>query len=126
MSDTLRNNGLLALKTLAALAFLAAGMAKLAGVEMMIATFEAIGVGQWFRYVTGVIEVVGAITLFIPGVQAFGAALLTATMIGAAVSHILILGTDTILPSIVLGVFTAIITYAHRNQLPIGTTANAS
>ena len=47
---------LLALKGLVALAFAAAGLAKLAGVDMMVATFDAIGVGQWFRYVTGIIE----------------------------------------------------------------------
>ena len=30
-------------------------LAKLPGVEMMVGTFDAIGVGQWFRYVTGAI-----------------------------------------------------------------------
>ena len=49
-----------------ALAFAAAGAAKLAGVPQMVATFEAIGFGQWFRYVTGGIEVVGAILLLLP------------------------------------------------------------
>jgi len=124
MNNAVRKYGLWALKIIAGLAFLAAGLAKLAGAEMMVATFDAVGVGQWFRYVTGLIEVGAALVLFIPGIQAFGATLLTATMIGAALAHIVVLGTDTMLPSIVLGAFSAIIAYAHRDQLPIvGTKA---
>ena len=40
-----------------AVLFLMAGGSKLAGVPAMVSMFDAIGVGQWFRYVTGVIEV---------------------------------------------------------------------
>jgi hypothetical protein len=39
-----------------ALMFLMAG-SKLAGVPPMVSLFDALGLGQWFRYVTGVIEV---------------------------------------------------------------------
>ncbi len=42
------------------------GFTKLAGNEQMVALFEAIGVGQWFRYLTGSLEVAGAILLVIP------------------------------------------------------------
>src|SRR4051794_20414690 len=45
------------LRLIAAAAFLAAGAAKLAGVPMMIEVFDHIGIGQWFRIVTGVIEI---------------------------------------------------------------------
>ncbi len=38
-------------------------------------TFEALGFGQWFRYVTGLIEVGGAIALWLPGVLPLLAAL---------------------------------------------------
>ncbi|MFT4716510.1 MAG: putative oxidoreductase [Paracoccaceae bacterium] len=120
MPDNIKKYGLLALKILAGAAFLAAGLAKLAGAEMMVATFDAVGVGQWFRYVTGLIEVGGAILLVVPGKQGIGAALLAVTMVGAMLSHILILGTDTMLPAVVLFIVTAIIAYVHRDQLPIG------
>jgi putative oxidoreductase len=119
MSPNVKKYGLLALKILTAAAFLAAGIAKLMGAEMMVATFDAIGVGQWFRVVTGLIEVGGAVLLFTPGKQGFGAGALMVTMLGAMASHILILGVATMPPSIVLFVLTAIITYAHRDQLPI-------
>ena len=49
------------LRILLALAFLAAGAAKVAGVPAMIQVFDALGLGQWFRYVTGVVEIVGAV-----------------------------------------------------------------
>jgi len=118
MQNSLGKYGLLALKILAALGFIAAGLAKLAGASMMVATFEAIGVGQWFRYVTGLIEVVSAVMLFVPGVQAIGAGLLLCTMIGAVLAHTFILGPSAV-PAIVLGLIVAVITYAHRDQLPV-------
>jgi putative oxidoreductase len=116
MNDKVRKYGLLVLKILAGLAFIAAGIAKLIGAEMMVATFEAIGVGQWFRYVTGAIEVASAVLLFVPGKQVYGAGLLVCTMIGAVVAHTFILGPSA-MPALGLGVISAIIFYAHRNQL---------
>ena len=40
------------LRSLAALAFLGAGGAKLAGAPPMVAMFARLGLGQWFRYAT--------------------------------------------------------------------------
>lgn len=92
------------------LAFLAAGLAKLAGVEMMVQTFETIGWGQWFRYVTGIIEVACAIGLWLKGVQFLAAAGLVCTMIGAVLAHILILGPSA-LPAAVLGILSAFLAW---------------
>ncbi|GAB5448559.1 DoxX family protein [Gymnodinialimonas sp.] len=114
--DNLQKYGLLAIKALLTLAFGAAGAAKLIGAEMMVATFEAIGWGQWFRYVTGTIEVAAAVLLWVPGRQAIGAGLLTATMIAAVVFHLLVLGPSA-LPALVLGVLSAAVLYTHRRQL---------
>ncbi|WP_421726361.1 DoxX family protein [Bauldia sp.] len=111
--------GLWALKIVAGLAFIAAGAAKLIGAEMMVQTFEAVGVGQWFRYVTGIIEVGGGALLFVPGLQAIGAVLLTATMIGATITHLFVIGGSPV-PALVLLVITAVIAWAYRHQLPVG------
>ena len=46
--------------------FLFAGGSKLAGAPAMVNLFAAIGWGQWFRYVTGAIEISAAIALMIP------------------------------------------------------------
>ena len=53
-------------RILLALAFGAAGIAKLAGVAQMVQVFDAVGMGQWFRYVTGAVEVAGAVLILIP------------------------------------------------------------
>jgi putative oxidoreductase len=50
----------------------------------MVQVFEAIGFGQWFRYVTGVVEVGGALLLLVPATGFFGALLLAVTMVFAA------------------------------------------
>jgi hypothetical protein len=42
---------------LLAVAFVVAGGAKLAGAPPMVAIFESIGVGQWFRLLTGVLPI---------------------------------------------------------------------
>jgi uncharacterized membrane protein YphA (DoxX/SURF4 family) len=117
MNENIKHYGLILIRVILTLAFLAAGSAKLAGVEMMVATYETIGVGQWFRYLTGIIEVGSAILLFIPGKQVWGAALLVCTMIGAVLAHLFILGPGS-LPAIVLGVLSGVVLFAYRNQLP--------
>jgi putative oxidoreductase len=107
----------LAIKILISLAFVAAGTAKLVGAEMMVATFELVGQGQWFRYLTGAIEVGSVVLLWLPGKQAIGAALLVCTMIGAVIAHLAILGPSAV-PAAVLGLLAAYILYHHRGQLP--------
>lgn len=105
----------LGLRGFLTLAFVAAGIAKLAGAEMMVGTFEAIGVGQWFRYVTGAIEVAAPILLWLPGKQVAGAAVLGATMIGAVLAHLLILGPSAV-PAVILGLICVAVIYLHREQ----------
>jgi uncharacterized membrane protein YphA (DoxX/SURF4 family) len=80
---------------LAALAFLAAGGSKLSGAPAMVEMFEKIGFGQWFRYVTGAMEVLGAILLVVPKTAAIGGWLLAAVMIGAVGTHLVIIGGST-------------------------------
>src|SRR5436190_1204621 len=53
--------------------FLLAGGSKLAGAPAMIALFDGIGIGQWFRYVTGLIEVGSAVALLVPSDSRTGA-----------------------------------------------------
>ena len=60
------NVGLWILQIGAAGMFLMVGFLKLSGDPQMVGLFDAIGVGQWFRYVTGSLEVAGAILLLSP------------------------------------------------------------
>ncbi|SEI05822.1 DoxX family protein [Pseudomonas asplenii] len=104
------------LRLLSAAAFLAAGSAKLAGVPMMVAIFDQIGAGQWFRIFTGVVEIAGAIAILLPVTVAFGAVLLAVTMIGAVFTHLVLIGGNP-LPAIVLLAITSTVAWLHRGSL---------
>jgi putative oxidoreductase len=66
-------------------------------------TFAAIGLGQWLRYVTGVLEVAGAIGLLIPRLGGPAALLLAGIMVGASITELFILENGgPILPLILL------------------------
>jgi len=107
----------LGIKAVLTLAFLAAGLSKFAGVEMMVATFDAVGVGQWFRYLTGALEIAGAILLWVKGREVYGAGLLTVTMVGAVIAHLAIIGPSAV-PALLLGVLAAFIVWTHKADLP--------
>lgn len=95
--------------------FLFAGSLKLTGAPPMVAMFDALGIGQWFRYLTGTIEVVSAILLLIPSLAFFGALLLVPTMVGAILTHLFIVGGNPS-PAIVLLAASAGIAWARRSR----------
>jgi putative oxidoreductase len=111
-----RRIGSWVLQGIVATAFFAAGAAKLAGAAYMVQLFEQIGLGQWFRYVTGVVEVTGALALIAPGLASLGGLWLGGTMIFAVVTHVFLLHTNPA-PAIVLGVLNALIVYLRRDEL---------
>ena len=98
-----------------AVMFLMAGGSKLVGVPAMVSLFDALGFGQWFRYVTGVIEVASGIALLVPSAAVFGAMLLIPTMLGAAAAN-LFLGQSPAAPLVLLLVAAAV-AWTRRNQL---------
>jgi putative oxidoreductase len=72
--------------------FFLVGGAKLVGRPDMVELFRSIGFGQWLRYVTGLIEVVGAAFLVVPlasgaSAVALGAVMVSATLIELFVLH---------------------------------------
>ncbi len=62
-------------------AFLYFGLRKLLSGAADVAIYDAIGFGQWPRYVTGTVEVACAIGLWFPGIQGLAALGLMATVI---------------------------------------------
>ncbi|MEX0828805.1 MAG: DoxX family protein [Nitrospirales bacterium] len=68
--------------------FIMAGGAKLMGNPSQVEHFSQWGYPLWFLYLTGVIEVVGGICLFIPKAQFYGIVVLSITMVGAALTHL--------------------------------------
>jgi putative oxidoreductase len=96
--------------------FLFVGGLKLTGAPELVGLFDAIGIGQWFRYVTGSIEVVSAVALLVPASAAFGALLLIPTMVGAIIAHLFIIGGSAV-PATVLLIGALTIAWARRSQL---------
>src|SRR5215207_10080017 len=84
------NVGLWIVQGLLALAFATTGGSKIVGTQQTVQLFEHIGVGQWFRYVVGVLEIAGAIGLLIPRLSGLAAAGLTGVMAGAVVTEVFI------------------------------------
>ncbi len=99
-----------------ALMFLMAGGSKLAGVPAMVTLFGALGLGQWFRYVTGVIEATSGILLLIPSAAIFGALLLIPTMLGAIVINLFVVPASPVVPLLLL-VAAAAVAWVRRDQL---------
>ena len=80
------------LSGLVALAFVFVGGGKLAGTAAMVDLFDKVGIGQWFRYFTGALEVSGGIGLLIPRYAFYAAILLNIIMIGAIITHLAVVG----------------------------------
>ncbi|WP_093055498.1 DoxX family protein [Variovorax sp. OV084] len=100
-------------RILLALAFGAAGASKLAGVPQMVQVFDAIGFGQWFRYVTGLVEVGGALLLLVPATGFFGGLLLAATMVCGVATHLVLIGGNPA-PAMVLALLSGFVAWRLR------------
>jgi len=100
--NTVTNIVLWALQIGVALMLLKAGFLKLTGNPMMVGMFGAIGLGQWFRYLTGSLEVIGSIGLLIPRVAGYAALLLAVVMSGAVLTHLMILGGSPLMAALLL------------------------
>lgn len=85
-----------------------AGFAKLTGSPDMVGLFDAVGVGQWFRYVTGALEVGGALMLLVPALAGAGALLLAGVMAGAVLTHLFIIGGSPLMPLVLMAAALAI------------------
>ena len=90
-TDRWKTIGFKVLRIVLALWLLMAAGMKLAGVERMVQLFDAIGVGQWFRIITGVSELVTGVLLLFPATIGIGALLAFGIMVGATIANIFIL-----------------------------------
>lgn len=100
------------LQGLAAVIFLFAALGKFTGVPQSVASFHALGIGDWLRYVVGILEVIGLIALLIPTLCGLAALALTLLMIGATLTQVFAVGTDWVLPLVTL-IIVAIIAWGR-------------
>src|SRR6266404_1621080 len=112
-SDKGRRITLWILSGLVALVFIAAGGAKLAGAAAMVELFAKVGLGQWFRYFTGLLEVAAGIGLLFSRYAFHAAVLLAIVMAGAIIAHVTVLGNSPAAPA-GLFVLTGIIAYLRK------------
>ena len=95
--------------------FLMVGFLKLSGNPQLVGLFEAIGLGQWFRYLTGTLEVAGAVLLLVPRLSGLGALMLFVVMIGAVITHLFIVGGSPLM-AIILLVVTGVVAWGRRQR----------
>jgi uncharacterized membrane protein YphA (DoxX/SURF4 family) len=110
------------------LIFAAAGTAKLAGAPMMVAEFGQIGLGLWFLYFTGTLEILGALLLIRRATVFYGAGLLMAVSLGAMVAQLSVLHQDvvhTVVFAVALGCLAAAARRPARPAARAGAVAGA-
>ncbi len=103
------------LRILMAALFLFASYMKLTDNPMMVDEFNTIGLGQWFRYFAGALELAGGIAILVPSVSVFAALVLLAVDAGAFITQIAVLHGDWI-HTVVIGAILASVIYLQRDR----------
>jgi putative oxidoreductase len=99
--------------------FIYAGVLKVSGAPRMVSEFDHVGLGQWFRYFTGTLELAGAILCLIPRTSPYGAIALLAVDAGAFVAQITVLDQGWI-HTIVIGLILSALIYFRRAAFRAG------
>ena len=82
------------------LLFLSVGYAKFTD-PMWVRLFGRIGIGQWFRYLTGAMQMCGGALVLIPRLSFFAIVMLACTMGGAVIAWLTVLNSP--FPAIIPG-----------------------
>jgi len=103
-------------RILIAVVFAYIGYRKLTGAAMWATIFDHIGAGQWFRYLTGTLQLTGALLLLVPGTFLIGVWFIGCTMVGAMVTWIFVFREprSALLPAILLAVLAGCVMHHVR------------
>ena len=118
MSPNVKNIAIWVLRILVAGLFAFAGFMKLSGQPMMVQEFGVVGLGDWFRIFTGLVEVVGAAAVLYPVTTAWGTLLLLCVDVGAFIAQVTRLHQDWV-HTIVIGAVVAGLLYLTRSTIQI-------
>jgi uncharacterized membrane protein YphA (DoxX/SURF4 family) len=90
--------------------FLSVGASKFDADSYWIKLFNQIGWGDWFRYLTGILQVTGAVLVVVPRTFPIGIGMLACTMLGASAVWIVKFGApeNAIIPAAILVALVAI------------------
>ncbi|MFG1701403.1 DoxX family protein [Nonomuraea sp. NPDC049309] len=95
--------------------FVMSALGKFTGAEPAKSTFEAIGWGDWFRHLTGVLEAAGAVGLVVPPLAGLAGLAFVALTACAALAEWLVNGGSGVLPLCVL-VLCAVVAWGRRES----------
>lgn len=98
-----------------AVQFAFAGISKVTGNELMVDMFTDIGAGQWLRVVVGLLEIAGAVGLLIPMLCGLAGLGIAALMVGATITNVFVLETNTAI-TIVLFVVAVAVAWGRRRR----------
>lgn len=102
-------------QVLTALGFLLAAAGKFTGDPQITAAFDAIGFGDWFRYLIGALEIAGAIALFVPRLVGLAGLAFVALMVGATITQLAI-GESVVTPLLML-VLSAVVAWGRAPSM---------
>jgi putative oxidoreductase len=100
--------------------FLSVGLTKFESQSLWVGLFAQIGLGDWFRYLTGALQVTGGALFLIPRTTRIAAAIAGSTMVGAIFAHVFVLPTGiggAIIPLALL-VFTIVVATRREPDPP--------
>jgi uncharacterized membrane protein YphA (DoxX/SURF4 family) len=110
------NAGLWVLQVLLAVAYAFSAFGKLTAEAQNVAGFEAMGLGMTGMYIIGVLELAGAIAMFVPRLTGLAALCFVALMIGAVAMTLAIGGGALAVIPAVVGVVAAIVAWGRRGS----------
>jgi uncharacterized membrane protein YphA (DoxX/SURF4 family) len=90
------------LAILLGLEFLVAGCMKFIDNPVMVEMFNRVGLGQWFRYFTGALEIIGGVGVLIPRFSRQAALLLAVIMLGAVIAQLTRIHEGAWIPALML------------------------
>ncbi|TQM80829.1 DoxX-like protein [Saccharothrix saharensis] len=110
------NIALWVLQVLLAAYFVHSGVSLLG--DDFVGKFDRIGSGQWLRYVTGVLEIAGALGLLVPVLCGLAGLGLAGVMAGAVVTELFVLrdSSGAVLPAVLL-VLAAVVAWGRRDTV---------
>ena len=101
---------------LLSLAFLATGIMKLTGAEMVKAGFEGWGYPIFFMYIIGICEVAGAIGMWLRRFSYAAKVCIILLMAGAVLTHLVFDTFQEAMAPIILIILTAVTLWLHRRE----------
>jgi putative oxidoreductase len=110
-----KNIALWVLQAATAAAMLGVGAATVAGAAQPVQMFHEIGLGDWFRYLTGVLQLAGAVGLLIPRLCGLAGLAFVGMWLVAIGTHLFAIGGSPV-PAVIFFILTALIAWGRRER----------